>query len=1339
MADLSQDDPIITEISSNNTPAIIGGDDRLTISPDLTDANGDGIMEPSGTLTISDPDSGEAAFISGPIQGEYGLFFIQESGFWSYASDTQQEAILALGPNESVTEVITVTTVDGTTHDVIFTIYGANDAPSDLDLSNLKVVEDVDGVIIGDLSVTDNQGDYHSYTVSDNRFEVVNGQLKLKDGVSFNRSTASEAEITITATDQHGASYSENFILTTFSPYEEQLVNTTTDGSQRYSQITALSDGGYVVAWDSYSASSGTWDVMLQRYDGHGSPVGDELTVRSGLSGNQYLADIIASGDGGFVVGFGSNHSGSMQYYTQRYDANTEESSALKHFPLTNDQLSTPESVRAYFELQSLGGEDYFVNLRQVINGRHTIKWGVVDGNDAFVRYETGGGSNGYFGDVSLAILSDGQMVSVSESDYGDSHIYRVYFDTNTFVNTRPGDVVERTAGEQFNPSVAALDSGGYIITWQSTVGDNSGSSIWAQAYNNSHQKVGAKVLVNTVATGNQVTPQIVTYGPDKYMIIWNSYENNNWDIKGQVLDSSGNKVGAEFFVTDTLSGNQYIISKPVETSDGTIVVTWHDNSSGSNEIKSKHIEPYNTPAIIGGDDRLTISPDLTDANGDGIMEPSGTLTISDPDAGEAAFISGPIQGEYGLFFIQESGFWSYASDTQQEAILALGLNESLTEVITVTTVDGTTHDVIFTIYGANDAPSGIDLSNLKVVEDVDGVIIGDLSVTDNQGDYHSYTVSDNRFEVVNGQLKLKDGVSFNRSTASEAEITITATDQHGASYSEDFILTTFSPYEEQLVNTTIEGHQRYSQITALSDGGYVVAWDSYSASSGTWDVMLQRYDGHGSPVGDELTVRSGLSGNQYLADIIASGDGGFVVGFGSNHSGSMQYYTQRYDANTEESSVLKHFPLTNDQLSTPQSVRAYFELQSLDGEDYFVNLRQVINGRYDITWGAVDGNDAFIRYETGDGSTGFWGDESIAILSDGQLVSVSGHDYYGNDFRIYRIYFETNTFGSHRPGDVVEQTAGEQSKPSIAALDSGGYIITWQSTVGDNSGSSIWAQAYNNSHQKVGAKVLVNTVTTGNQVTPHIVTYGPDKYMIIWNSYENNNWDIKAQVLDSSGNKVGEEFFIADTLAGNQYIISKPVETSNGNIVVTWNDNSSGSDEIKSKHIEPYNTPAIIGGDDRLTISPDLTDANGDGIMEPSGTLTISDPDAGEAAFISGPIQGEYGLFFIQESGFWSYASDTQQEAILALGPNDSVTEVITVTTVDGTTHDVIFTIYGAEETSEFTALSNDLTYSSESDDSLSLAVIKAPKAIENIDLSHLDEMGVFDSLPFSHDDISV
>ncbi|MGO4524968.1 hypothetical protein AB4097_08905 [Microvirga sp. 2MCAF35] len=85
------------------------------------------------------------------------------------------------------------------------------------------------------------------------------------------------------------------------------LVNRTTANSQSGSQITALKGGGYVISWISFG-SDGSADIYQQRYSANGGPVSStDQRVNLTTTGNQYLEDIIALEDGGWIVTWSSS------------------------------------------------------------------------------------------------------------------------------------------------------------------------------------------------------------------------------------------------------------------------------------------------------------------------------------------------------------------------------------------------------------------------------------------------------------------------------------------------------------------------------------------------------------------------------------------------------------------------------------------------------------------------------------------------------------------------------------------------------------------------------------------------------------------------------------------------------------------------------------------------------------------------------------------------------------------------------------------------------------------------------------------------------------------------
>ncbi|WP_065424599.1 family 16 glycosylhydrolase, partial [Cardiobacterium hominis] len=92
-----------------------------------------------------------------------------------------------------------------------------------------------------------------------------------------------------------------------------------------------------------------------------------------------------------------------------------------------------------------------------------------------------------------------------------------------------------------------------------------------------------------------------------------------------------------------------------------------------------------------------------------------------------------------------------------------------------------------------NHSPTAItlnagDSASYWVKAESGGATVGKLGVSDpDSGDTHTYTVSDSRFEITaDGTLKLKDGQSVHYGEEKRIQLTVTATDNHGAAYSRD-------------------------------------------------------------------------------------------------------------------------------------------------------------------------------------------------------------------------------------------------------------------------------------------------------------------------------------------------------------------------------------------------------------------------------------------------------------------------------------------------------------------------------------------------------------------------
>ena len=143
-------------------------------------------------------------------------------------------------------------------------------------------------------------------------------------------------------------------------------------------------------------------------------------------------------------------------------------------------------------------------------------------------------------------------------------------------------------------------------------------------------------------------------------------------------------------------------------------------------------ITGVNDTAVIGG---VTVGAVTEDADPATLMT-GGLLTISDVDAGEAAFVAQTsTAGLYGTFTLDAAGNWTYSADNTQIAIQSLGDGATLTDSFTAASLDGSASQLVtITITGVNDTAVIGGVTAGAVTEDADPTTLtasGALTIAD--------------------------------------------------------------------------------------------------------------------------------------------------------------------------------------------------------------------------------------------------------------------------------------------------------------------------------------------------------------------------------------------------------------------------------------------------------------------------------------------------------------------------------------------------------------------------------------------------------------------------------
>ena len=401
-----------------------------------------------------------------------------------------------------------------------------------------------------------------------------------------------------------------------------------------------------------------------------------------------------------------------------------------------------------------------------------------------------------------------------------------------------------------------------------------------------------------------------------------------------------------------------------------------------------------------------------------------------------------------------------------------------------------------------------------------------------------------------------------------------------------------------------------------MEDGSFVVTWTSIGQGGG---IYAQRYDNAGDRVGSEFQVNTFTINSQSNSSVAALEDGGFVVTWSSSgQDGSGDgIYAQRYD-------------------SAGVAVGSEFQVNTFTtGDQRYSSVAALEDGGFVVTWSSIN--------QDGSG----WGTYAQRYESAGEAV--------GSEFQV-------NTF-----------TTNSQVHSSVAALADGGFVVTWSSFGPDGSGSGIYAQRYDNAGVAVGSEFQVNTYTFIGQIYSSVAALEDGGFVVTWtsNGQDGSSYGIYAQRFDADGMSVGEETRLNEITAGAQiaetHLSGEPTAVlPDGTLVSTWSGN--GTEEV---FVRLFDLPAGNATDedtaltiDDATLLANDTDADGD-------TLTISAVDATSANGGAVSINAEGDVVYDPTSAAMIQAlndGETLEDSfVYTVSDGEGGTDTATVTVVVG------------------------------------------------------------------------
>lgn len=847
------------------------------------------------------------------------------------------------------------------------------------------------------------------------------------------------------------------------------------------------------------------------------------------------------------------------------------------------------------------------------------------------------------------------------------------------------------------------------------------------------------------------------------------------------------------------------------KTIDIPVTVTDEYGASSTQNL-TINLQGKGDAAVIGGVDTGDVhenqagqdkSPDYAQPGigviGQDSLTTSGQLTIVDPDSGESEFDpNGKVysySGQYGHLLLRPDGHWDYAvaagthdwhlgstKTTVGSTIDQLGQGETLTDTVTVHSKDGTTHDIVITIHGDNDAPyvsSEVTLQSgkedvsqtftkadlLANAVDVDSNDAGLMrvanlladhgSIRDNHDGTYTYTPELNYHGKIHFSYDIHDahggstptGASFDLASANDASVL--AAGQDSGSVTEDHLRSGtagqlwsgWTNLDVTDVDSASEAEVAFIEVNGIKHAVPADFGMSLTANHGYFSTTHST-DGHNkwSYTADNTSSEiQGLKTGQQLQDtmVLITKDGTRIP-----VTATIQGQDDHVIIDTPDALTAAIGTAVEDIKTTVVGMLQAHDLDKGDHVSFELTgsassqagsygtfyVDPAGHWHYDLDASKVD------SLRSGDGKAEAF--NIVAISSDGSRATQK---------------VEILVKGTDDAAIITGQSTGSVTEDLHVQGDArhtvftGGVLNVIDPDIGQRGfhhtlNAHAISDPYGGSLSIDKAGGWIYSVPNGNlqhlaqgetkHVQYQVQTLGGDTHVITVDIVGTNDTPIlvaQTQTVNEDGSLLNGQMQGSDIDHGATlvYSIAKSVDglTFNADGSYTFDPTNASYDHLAKGQTQILTIPVTVTDEHGASATKDLnitvtgtndaaqiTGADSGDVYEStyadrspdyqrgiishlwndsihtSGKLYIVDHDSGEAHFDNNAPTyqyfGQYGRLILQPDGDWYYSVDVGNSAvgrkIDELNTGENLTDTITIRSADGTTHDVVITIHG-------------------------------------------------------------
>lgn len=197
----------------------------------------------------------------------------------------------------------------------------------------------------------------------------------------------------------------------------------------------------------------------------------------------------------------------------------------------------------------------------------------------------------------------------------------------------------------------------------------------------------------------------------------------------------------------------------------------------------------------------------------------------------------------------------------------------------------------------------------------------------------------------------------------------------------------------------------------------------------------------------------------------------------------------------------------------------------------------------------------------------------------------------------------------SGRPLGGAVPIGADTLEGRITPTPDGGFMVARRATV---PGDLILGRRYDSAGNAVGSEFQVNTTTGGFEMYPAIAGTPGGQFVVAWQSFDKEDYGVRAQRVKGSGERLGSELLVNTTELGYQAVAGGSFDhvvaaARDGSFVVTWAsyDHSRLRSDLMARRYDPQGVPR---GDEFRVNTSTTTFAIGSRVaMDDSGDFVIA------------------------------------------------------------------------------------------------------------------------------------